>query len=159
MANSRVSFLDTVPKWRAPPYSQANTDLNSKFFYCPKPLKRTLKTKRGWVGGGGVSTAGLWVALHTGNFVQLRSHYVPDSFGADTKTIADTEFPRVSESCVLIGYPTGKMRIYLDSYLRWLNTVLAVCEYTSFAKSCQEKCRSSQAETWQVKNILIKDAY
>ena len=53
MANSRVSFLDTVLKWRAPPYSQANTDLNSKFFYCPKPLKRTLKTKRGWVGGGG----------------------------------------------------------------------------------------------------------
>ena len=99
------------------------------------------------------------MALHTGNFVQLCSHDVPDSFSADTKTIADTEFPRASESCVLIGYPTGKMRTYRDSCLRWLNTVLAVCEYRSFAKSCQEKCRSSQAETWQVKNILIKDAY
>ena len=41
--------------------------------------------------------------------------------------------------------------------LRWLNTVLAVCEYMSFAKSWQEKGCSSQAETWQVKNILIKD--
>ena len=35
--------------------------------------------------------------------------------------------------------------------LRWLNTVLAVCEYTSFAKSWQEKGYNSQAETWQVK--------
>ena len=41
--------------------------------------------------------------------------------------------------------------------LRWLNTVLAVCEYMSFAKSWQEKGCSSRAETWQVKNILIKD--
>ena len=41
--------------------------------------------------------------------------------------------------------------------LRWLNTVLAVCECMSFAKSWQEKGCSSQAETWQVKNILIKD--
>ena len=37
------------------------------------------------------------------------------------------------------------------------NTVLAVCEYMSFAKSWQEKGCSSQAETWQVKNILMKD--
>ena len=43
------------------------------------------------------------------------------------------------------------------SHLRWLNTVLAVCEYMSFAKSWQEKDCSSQAETWQVKNILMKD--
>ena len=42
-------------------------------------------------------------------------------------------------------------------FLRWLNTVLAVREYMSFAKSWQEKGYSSQAETWQVKNILIKD--
>ena len=41
--------------------------------------------------------------------------------------------------------------------LRWLNTVLALCEYMSFAKSWQEKGCSSQAETWQVKNILMKD--
>ena len=41
--------------------------------------------------------------------------------------------------------------------IRWLNTVLAVCEYMSFAKSWQEKGCSSQAETWQVKNILMKD--
>ena len=43
--------------------------------------------------------------------------------------------------------------------LRWLNTVLAVCEYMSFARSWQEKGCSSQAETWQVKNILMKDFY
>ena len=41
--------------------------------------------------------------------------------------------------------------------LRWLNTVLAVYDYMSFAKSWQEKGCSSQAETWQVKNILMKD--
>ena len=35
--------------------------------------------------------------------------------------------------------------------LKWLNTVLAVCEYMSFAKSWQEERCSSQAETWQVK--------
>ena len=42
-------------------------------------------------------------------------------------------------------------------FLRWLNTVLVVCEYMSFVKSWQEKGCSSQAETWQVKNILMKD--
>ena len=41
--------------------------------------------------------------------------------------------------------------------LRWLNTVWAVCEYMLFAKSWQGKGCSSQAETWQVKNILMKD--
>ena len=41
--------------------------------------------------------------------------------------------------------------------LRWLNTVLVVCEYTSFAKSWREKGCSSQAETWQVQNKLMKD--
>ena len=41
--------------------------------------------------------------------------------------------------------------------LRWLNTVLAVSEYMSFAKLWQEKGCSSQAETWQVENILMKD--
>ena len=48
------------------------------------------------------------------------------------------------------------LNIYVQ-YLRWLNTVLAVCEYLSFAKSWQEKGCSSQAETWKVKNILMKD--
>ena len=43
------------------------------------------------------------------------------------------------------------------SVLRWLNTVLAVCKYMSFAKSWQEKGYSSQVETWQVKNILMND--
>ena len=42
-------------------------------------------------------------------------------------------------------------------FLRWLNTVLAVCEYMSFARSWQEKGCSSQVETWQVKNILMRD--
>ena len=41
--------------------------------------------------------------------------------------------------------------------LRWLNTVLAVSEYRSFAKLWQEKGCSTQAETWQVKNIMMKD--
>ena len=41
--------------------------------------------------------------------------------------------------------------------LRWLNTVLAVFDYMSFAKSWQEKDCCSQAETWQVKNVLMKD--
>ena len=41
--------------------------------------------------------------------------------------------------------------------LWWLNTVLAVCECMPFAKSWQENGCSSQVETWQVKNILMKD--
>ena len=45
----------------------------------------------------------------------------------------------------------------VNTALRWLNTVLAVCEYTSFAKSGQEKGCNSQAETWQVKNLLMKN--
>ena len=40
--------------------------------------------------------------------------------------------------------------------LRWLKTVLAVCDYVSFAKSWQEKGCSSQAEIWQMKTILMK---
>ena len=43
--------------------------------------------------------------------------------------------------------------------LRWLNTVLAVSEYMSLAKSWQEKGCSSQAETWQVKNIFYTDVF
>ena len=49
MANSCVSFLDTGPKWRVPAYSQANTDLNSKFFYCPKPFLKDVKDEA-WLG-------------------------------------------------------------------------------------------------------------
>ena len=42
--------------------------------------------------------------------------------------------------------------------LRWLNTILAVSdEYMSFAKLWQEKGCSSQAETWRVENVLMKD--
>ena len=52
--------------------------------------------------------------------------------------------------------PRGCASVILGS-LRWLSTVLAVCEYMSFVKSWQEKGCSSQAETWQVKNILMKD--
>ena len=42
-------------------------------------------------------------------------------------------------------------------HLRWLNTDLAVCGYMLFAKPWQEKGFWSQAETWQVKNVLMKD--
>ena len=48
-------------------------------------------------------------------------------------------------------------KLLVTSTLRWLNTVLAVFEYRSFAKLWQEKGCSSQAETWQVKNIMMKD--
>ena len=44
-----------------------------------------------------------------------------------------------------------------ETALRWLNTVLAVSGYMSFANLWQEKGCSSQAETWQVENILRKD--
>ena len=44
---------------------------------------------------------------------------------------------------VLIDFNTAR-----SVHLRWLNTVLAVCEYMSFAKSWQEKGCSSQAGTW-----------
>ena len=76
----------------------------------------------------------------------------------------------------MMGFPTGTAGRVLTRYaalnrnfhsfeacavlmtdLRWLNTVLAVSEYRSFAKLWQEKGCSSQAETWQVKNILMKD--
>ena len=36
---------------------------------------------------------------------------------------------------------------------------MAVWEYMSFVKSWQEKGCSSQGETWQVENILMKDFY
>ena len=45
----------------------------------------------------------------------------------------------------------------IGKQLRRLNTVLAVFEYMSFAKSWQEKGCCSQAETWQVKNILMNN--
>ena len=79
MANSCVSFLDTVPKWRVQAYSQANTDLNSKFFYCPKPLKRTLKTRRGWVvgGGNGLIRATLFSFVHTMHRIALATTRKP----------------------------------------------------------------------------------
>ena len=38
-------------------------------------------------------------------------------------------------------------RLKPEVHLRWLNTVLAVSEYKSFAKLWQEKGCSSQAET------------
>ena len=53
----------------------------------------------------------------------------------------------------VIGQNASKMQCPL----RWLNTVLAFSEYRSFVKMWQEKGCSSQAETWQVKNILMKE--
>ena len=44
-----------------------------------------------------------------------------------------------------------------QSLLRWLNTVLTVCEYMSVAKSWQEKGCNSQAKTWQVEYIVMKE--
>ena len=45
----------------------------------------------------------------------------------------------------------------LQTGLRVAEPVLAVCEYMSFAKSWLEKGCSSQAETRQLKNVLMKD--
>ena len=56
-----------------------------------------------------------------------------------------------------MGYHAGKPIESVVYCLRWLNTVLAVSEYMSFANLWQEKGCSSQAETWQVENILMKD--
>ena len=63
-------------------------------------------------------------------------------------------------SLTVFDWRIYKKTIRLFKYfieLRWLNTVLAVSEYMSFAKLWQEKGCSSQAETWQVENILMKD--
>ena len=56
------------------------------------------------------------------------------------------------------NYKRGETTLIL-ARLRWLNTVLAVSEYMSFAKLWQEKGCSSQAETWQMENISMKDFY
>ena len=53
--------------------------------------------------------------------------------------------------------PKMRVEVVRVVELRWLNTVLAVCVYMSFAKSWQQKGCSSQAESWQVKTILVKD--
>ena len=57
----------------------------------------------------------------------------------------------------LLFEKSGSVGRWETKHLRWLNTVLAVCECMSFAKLWQEKGCSSQAEIWQVKNILMKD--
>ena len=57
----------------------------------------------------------------------------------------------------ILSYEFTAVFCLVAQRLRWLNIVLAVCDYMSFAKSWQEKGCSSQAETWQVKNILMKD--
>ena len=54
-------------------------------------------------------------------------------------------------ACRVLMRMTGKC--YELNQLRWLNTVLAVCEYMSFAKSWQEKGCSSDAETWLMKDL------
>ena len=45
----------------------------------------------------------------------------------------------------------------IDSCFKVAEHSFAVCGYMSFAKSWQENGCSLQAETWQVKNILMKD--
>ena len=76
--------------------------------------------------------------------------------------VLQSTLKRKNKQTKLVQQSTSKLiestylNIYLQ-YFRWLNTVLAVCEYLSFAKSWQEKGCSSQPETWQVKNILMKD--
>ena len=61
-----------------------------------------------------------------------------------------------------VSLPTNLTRWWFSvtvklKWVRWLNTVLAVCVHMSFAKSWQEKGCSSQADTWKLKNILMKD--
>ena len=54
-----------------------------------------------------------------------------------------------SDKELVVSYPdllsTNFQRQLLEINLRWLNKVLVVCEYMSFAKF------------WQVKNILMKN--
>ena len=76
--------------------------------------------------------------------------------------VLQSTLKRKNKQTKLVQQSTSKLieSTYLNIYLQyftWLNTVLAVCEYLSFAKSWQEKGCSSQAENWQVKNILMKD--
>ena len=73
-----------------------------------------------------------------------------------TSVVSVDSSPRFSNSlteCLLLARSLPNK----VNELSWLNTVLAVCEYMSFVKSWQEKGCNSQAETWQVKNILMKD--
>ena len=59
--------------------------------------------------------------------------------------------------CKGISYRQKKNNLMRKTTFKVAEHSLAVCEYVSFAKSWQEKGYSSQAETWQVKNILMKD--
>ena len=81
----------------------------------------------------------------------------PGGYSAFQLTEVIERFLWVSNFCLqaFLGRKIFEFFGWLGS--RWLNTVLAVCEYMSFAKSWQEKGCSSKAETWQVKNILMKD--
>ena len=47
--------------------------------------------------------------------------------------------------------------LHVQTELKVAEPVLAVCGYTSFAKSWLEKGYGSQTETWRLKNILMKD--
>ena len=66
--------------------------------------------------------------------------------------VLQSTLKRKNKQTKLVQQSTSKLiestylNIYLQ-YFRWLNTVLAVCEYLTFAKSWQEKGCSSQAET------------
>ena len=70
-------------------------------------------------------------------------------------------FPRIPDVNFAIQEKHSQLHVVsqcsMAQSLRWLNTVLAFCEHMSFAKSWHEKGCSSQAETWQVKTILMKD--
>ena len=85
-----------------------------------------------------------------------RNRYVNASNLTSMLTSPNQFFHNMSE--IKTNIPTRGAAPHVKTIcLRWLSTVLAVSEYMSFAKSWQEKGCSSQAETWQVKNILMKD--
>ena len=64
----------------------------------------------------------------------------------------------IHELCLSKQLAIGNVVVVVTyQLLRWLNTVLSVIKYMSFAKLWQEKGCSSLAEIWQVKNILMKD--
>ena len=62
---------------------------------------------------------------------------------------SDSAIQRLNNRGLVVSYPdllsTNFQRQLLEINLRWLNKVLVVCEYMSFAKF------------WQVKNILMKN--
>ena len=95
-------------------------------------------------------SSNFWICVST-TVYSLIKPYIEDI----TWPLGDTKF---LFACFVMFYLLCKHQWKTKPFhLRCLNIVLTVCRHMSFAKSWQKKGCSSQAETWQVKNILMKD--